>query len=328
MARCDLGDWGGLADLWTALQLALDLGLGQETVRAYLNLGTFVTPTEGPAKALDLYRSAIAFAGRRGITMMGMWVRAWSLGVLFELGRWDELVEDARAVAAWERDRGPSQFAVGALLCQAEVLVYRGDVEGARALAADFLPRAREVGDPQVLLPALAIAALIADAAGEAEEASVLVDQFDRASQDRAPWVRTLFLLLVIEVLVAAGRIERARELLQGADVWTARGRGSVLACRALLAEAEGSHQEAAGLYGEAAAAWAGYGFVLQQGFALLGEGRCILALGRADEGEKRLREAAGIFERLGARLALAEVDVLFSGRSRGEPSPAAREMT
>jgi hypothetical protein len=45
---------------------------------------------------------------------------------------------------------------------------------------------------------------------------------------------------------------------------------------------------------------------------ALLGRGRCLLALGRAPEAAQPLREAREIFARLGARPALEETDALL----------------
>ena len=112
MSRCALGDQEGLGDLHRALAGSRSLGLGTETVRAYLNLGTFVTPMEGPAAALEYFTAGAELAERRGIVELGMWTKAWELGVLFELGAWDRLLAEGREVLAWDRDRGGSQVRV------------------------------------------------------------------------------------------------------------------------------------------------------------------------------------------------------------------------
>jgi hypothetical protein len=81
-----------------------------------------------------------------------------------------------------------------------------------------------------------------------------------------------------------------------------ARNRHGLLSARAALAEAGGALEEAARRYDEAAAAWAGYGHRLERARALLGAGRCLLALGRPD-GQRRLEDARAALAALGADL-------------------------
>jgi len=47
---------------------------------------------------------------------------------------------------------------------------------------------------------------------------------------------------------------------------------------------------------------------------ALLGQGRCLVELGRAEEAREPLTGASEIFDRLGARPALAETEKLLAG--------------
>jgi tetratricopeptide (TPR) repeat protein len=311
MARCDVGDWDGLEDLHEALRMALGLGLGQESVRAYVNLGTFITPVEGPAKALELYRSAIKLADRRGIPLLGMWTKAWSCGVLFELGRWDELISTAREVVDWERERGQSQFVVGALLCEAEVRVHRDEIELATALADAFLPRAREIQDPQVLVPALAIGALVREGQGDPEGAVALIEEVGRAGQHAADWTRMLFLQVAVRVVVGAGRPDLGQQLLIGVEARTERERNSLLTSQAVLAEARGELEESSVSYLEVAERWREYGFSLEEGWALFGAGRALIGRGMAEEGQAALSKAREIFGRLGAVRLMAETEAL-----------------
>jgi tetratricopeptide (TPR) repeat protein len=315
MNRCDLGDWDGLEDLREALRMGLELRLGQETVRSYLNLGNFLTPMEGPDRALELYRAGMGFAERRGLTYVGMWLRGWALGVLFELGRWDELVAEADEVLAWDEATGGSQLRVACLDCKAEVLACRGRLEEALALADEYLPRARAIGDPQILVPALAVAALTMELAGQTARAVPLVEELERNSREGAAWVRTLFLHVCVRVLVAEGRMELAQRLLDEADQATPRGRHSVLTGSAVVAEADGRTDEAADLYARAAEGWAEYGFGLESGRALLGHARCLRALGRAGEAAEAAVRAAAVLEPLGAEPLLAQPNGLQPGR-------------
>jgi hypothetical protein len=81
---------------------------------------------------------------------------------------------------------------------------------------------------------------------------------------------------------------------------------------RAIIADARGEHEAAAAGFADAAARWHDFGVPYEEAQALLGEGRCLMALGRAPEAAPVLQEARAIFARLGARPALAETEGLL----------------
>jgi len=85
--------------------------------------------------------------------------------------------------------------------------------------------------------------------------------------------------------------------------------RFGLLSAGAALAEHEGRFEEALASYQEAAERWEGYGFVLEQGLALLGQGRTLVALGRGDEAEAAFGAAAGRLRSLGAEGLATEAD-------------------
>jgi hypothetical protein len=121
-----------------------------------------------------------------------------------------------------------------------------------------------------------------------------------------------LFLHTAVRVAVGAGRPELGRQLLQGVEARNTRDRNSVLTSRAVLAEARGELPEASAQYLEVADRWRDYGFVLEQGRALLGAGRTLMAGGTPQEGEAAASAATEIFGRLGAVRLLAEADALL----------------
>ena len=86
------------------------------------------------------------------------------------------------------------------------------------------------------------------------------------------------------------------------------RNRHGLLTARAALAESDRAPDQAALRYDEAAACWADYGHRLERGRALLGAGRCLLALGRP-EARLRLQDARAVLASLNAEPLLAEVD-------------------
>jgi tetratricopeptide (TPR) repeat protein len=237
--------------------------------------------------------------------------------VLFEIGEWDRLLSDANEVLDWDPEKGRSTFGVGAMLCEAEVMAYRDRAGEALALVERFLPRAREMGDPQVLAPALAIAAVVHGALGASEAAAEAVDELAASGPQRTSWVRSLFLQIEVRALADVGRLDDAEGRLAHADRSTPRGRLTVLTSEAVLAEAAGKVELAADRYAEAAAGWLPYGFPLERGRALLGQGRCLARLGRGREAAKALREARDVFERLRSKPLRAEVDAIIEAASR-----------
>jgi tetratricopeptide (TPR) repeat protein len=191
------------------------------------------------------------------------------------------------------------------------VLVYRGQLADAAALRDAFLPRARESSDPQVLTPALATSAVIELSRGASAAAVSLIAELEAATRDR-PVRRAQHLPDAVRVCAAAGAMDLAETLLERTDVSAVRQANAVHAARAIFAEAEGQRELALRFYEESADRWATYGFVLEQGHALLGAGRCLLALEHAQRAATSLRNAQAIFESLGARPLVADTRQLL----------------
>ena len=84
----------------------------------------------------------------------------------------------------------------------------------------------------------------------------------------------------------------------------------------AQIAEARGEFDGAATGYSEAADAWEGFGFVPEQALALLGNGRCLVALDDSSA-HGPLREARALFDGMGARPRVDACDTLIALASR-----------
>jgi class 3 adenylate cyclase/tetratricopeptide (TPR) repeat protein len=309
--RCDLGDLGGVDDLREALRLALELGLGYETGVLFNNLAWQVWLVEGPGEALEISASGIEFSERRGLIRQAMWTSAESLWMLFEAGGWDELLRRADRLIEWDRGRGGSQIGVIALTEKGRVLAHRGEFREAAALAKDFLPRARQIGDAQVLVPALTAGALIEQARGDVPEAVRLLDELDRATHAGKTY-RAVGLPDALRICVAAKAISLGERLIDAIAERTERAAHAVVTARAVLAEAHGELQRAAEQYADAAERWSEFGFVLERGQALLGAGRCLLGLSRSREAAEKVEEAREIFAGLRARPLIAEAEALL----------------
>src|SRR4030095_11287141 len=138
MARCDLSDFGGLDDLRQALQLAQEIGAGNDTAVLYLNLAGPLWLADGPTAALEPCRTGTDFAERRGLARTALWIHSASFGPLADLGRWDEVHALADEVIAQERTRGGYQ-SVGAATYKAHILLWRGEIAAAQPLVRELL---------------------------------------------------------------------------------------------------------------------------------------------------------------------------------------------
>jgi class 3 adenylate cyclase/tetratricopeptide (TPR) repeat protein len=310
VARGDLGDLGGMDDLRAALAIGLEIGAGYDTAVVYNNLIEPLWLTEGPAAALATCQEAIEFTERRGVVEGTTWIRSATLVPLLDLGRWAEAVDTADALIAWERDRGGQYMSEMALQVKARVLLWQGEVDAARVLTREFLPRARTIDELQLLVPALATAAAVEQAAGQHTAARGLVDEVQRVVADRGGgrWYLGQHIADLVRVCLALGRRVSAETLAAQANDGVARNRHGLLAAHAALAEDAGELDRAARGYDEAAAHWAGYGHQLERARALLGAGRCLLALGRP-EARPRLRDAREVLAPLRAWPLLTEAD-------------------
>jgi class 3 adenylate cyclase/tetratricopeptide (TPR) repeat protein len=308
-SRFDLGDLGGLDDLREALRLGLEWGLGLETAQAHLNLGDCLWQVEGPRNGLEIFREGIAFAERRGLRQVSMWIRAETAWMLFELGEWDDLIRVADEVATWERAHRGSQLQGIALPCKARVMLLEGKIQEAADLAAQFLPMAREIRDLQVLLPALGTAALIERATGNASSAVRLIEEWSEKGREGTNWLRGLNLADALAVLTAERASESARALIEGFRPRCAHENHALVTGRAIMAETQGEAEQGGRLYREASERWAGYGNVVERGHCLLGAARCLVGLGRPNEAVGHLRDARDVFVGVRAEPLVMEVD-------------------
>ncbi|HET7234914.1 MAG TPA: AAA family ATPase [Actinomycetota bacterium] len=310
-ARCELGDAGGLADLWAALREALELGIGIETAVAYGNLATQLWVLDGPAIALQVWDAAVEFSQVRGFRTEEMWSRCGHLEVLFDLGRWDEVEAIGAQLSAEDTEEGGGQIRAFADIYRASVLARRGRLTEAVLLEEEYLPRVRILQRAEVFGPALTAAATLELLRGHERTALDLIEEFRTATAEHDVY-RLLFLPDAVRVLAALGEVERASSLvLDDSRALNVRHRNAIAAARAAIAEGSGRTAEAAEAYAACAAGWLRYGSLHERAHALLGRGRCLHALG--DPGaEEVLAAARGDFEQLGAAPFLREVDALL----------------
>ena len=118
-------------------------------------------------------------------------------------------------------------------------------------------------------------------------------------SHDRSDRHRSLFLPELTRLCASAGALDVAHELAAGLSADLGRIGCARAAAAAELAEAEGRTSEALELHAEAERRWRDFGAVPNLAAALLGEGRCLVGLGRTGAAEP-LTEARDLYAGLG----------------------------
>jgi hypothetical protein len=103
-----------------------------------------------------------------------------------------------------------------------------------------------------------------------------------------------------VDSLVAASRLPLEQYVMASID--------------GLVRERRADHESAVASFAHAAAGWRDFCVPYEEGHALLGQGRCLAALGRAPEAAAPLAAAREIFARLGARPALEETEAALAG--------------
>jgi class 3 adenylate cyclase/tetratricopeptide (TPR) repeat protein len=280
IARTELGDLGGLDDVRESLELLADGPAGPLAI-GRLNLADATWMSVGAEEGLDLHRSLQAFAESRGLRGSLWWSRSESTWMLFDLGRWDELLAIVDEVASSSGETGGLQALELGLPYQALVLMRRGKPSLARPVTADVLPKARAAADLQLLVPSLAVSSLVASANGDNTAALDLVRELIDVTRGRSDRHRALFLPELTGLCASLDALDLARELADGMSVELGRIGCARIAAAATLAESEGRVTDALALYDQAQSRWRAFGAVPGLADALLGKGRCLVTLGR-----------------------------------------------
>ena len=308
--RASLGDAQGLADIRRALALAIEQGMGRDAAVLHNNLAFATWQHEGPAAALELCSNGIEFCERRGIAEMALVIAGARLTFLAACGRSEEALVDAQPLAERAERVGEAVASVEARSVQLALLCKRG--EGADAAVAKRLgATAREAGEPQLMAIAFATAAQLLLASGHGERAKALLEELEAISGTRADPYYAAQLPGLVRCALALGDPALASRLIAGVDPRTPLQQHALDACRAALTEAATEHTTASDVYAGAATRWRQFGDVPELAYALLGQGRCLVALGTAGA-DGPLSEARELFTAMRYVPALDEIDTLL----------------
>jgi hypothetical protein len=310
-------DPGGIADLRDALALADEQGLGREGAVIRHNLANQTAAIEGPTVALSGWEESIEFSRRRGIHEFETSGSVGAVEALTALGRWDEMLDRVASVRALAEAAGdvPSQLTLG--YCTVFVATARGDTGELTPSISWMVPASREIGAAPfvwTLFPPAAWATLELGGPAGRQAAIDLLAEMDEVGVARVDPNYAIMHSTAVRTAVAAGDIALAEKLRAGFEPVLPLYDHMLVTSGAIIAEAKGALDAAATGYADAAARWEAFDTPWERAQAHLGLGRCLIALGRADEAGSPLGVAREVFVRLRARPSIAEVDGLIDG--------------
>ena len=331
LARCNGDESAGLADVRRSLDLAKAQGLGREIGDFSYNYAEQVCNYRGPREALEIVREGLAVATRRSnAAAVGYLVQAELLD-LWLLGDWsgEEAREDELETMLQE------QRNLVDLALHWGIRALRGLAQGSGGLAsresalAQAYAQASSAGPYPELDQFCATVLLALHAAlGDAEAVDRWLGALEEsvAATGRGPML-SLYLPTATRELSRAAAVEAvadaplSRIFAIGDHLATGRksDTGAAASLSAIGAEADGALDAAEALFAEAERIWSEMEIPYERAHSQLGRGRCLVALGRAQEAAAPLTEAREVFARLGARPALAETEAVLE--RIGQPS-------
>jgi class 3 adenylate cyclase len=316
LARCQLGDQGGLDDFREAIDLATRGGQGREIASLHANYASPLLMFEGPGAALAALRAGVALAEARGLTEMAEALTASMLLPLVEAGEPEQALTLAAGLARNLEARGNVADLADVRATQTWTLTLRGQASRV-AETLDWLEAtSRRAGHFGVRVMGLGTAAVARAALAQADQVSVLLSEIDTTPGSRAEWGYIVMLPALVRTALATHDRHLAQRLATGIESHTPCHEHALTTTAAALSEANGDHRTAAVGYADAAQRWGAMGVMTEQAFAHQGHGRCLLALGDPGASES-LRRARDLFTRLQAHPHIAECDALVALAAR-----------
>jgi tetratricopeptide (TPR) repeat protein len=309
-ARAYLGYRAGIEDMRRALALALEQGRSREAAVIHNNLALSMWMYDGPGGALDACREGIDFCERRGITDHLLGIATMRQTFLACAGQAEQvLVESVPLATRLEATGSGDVLELRSVLLR--LRARQGEHAGAEDDAHSLVSMARASGEPPIMVMAAAAAVECLVPLGRPDAAAALLDEVGGLADSRDDTYYLASLPGLVRAALALGSAALASRLVDGVESGTPLAEHALRACHAALAEGAGDHTGAATLFADAAERWRAFGDVPETAYALLGQGRCLRALGHP-AADAPLLEARELFASMGFAPALAEVDDLL----------------
>ena len=312
IARSSLGDAGGLADVERALAAAQEAGSARLVATIHFNLGDTFWLLKGATAVLDIRRKGLDFARRRGQKSSEGTFCTGLASDLMWAGEWDEALALSLETEPTLESMGDMYWLLFLRCDRAMLYTLRGELEAAQPMVAWADRQSRASGGHDGLVEAALAQAVVEDARRDAARTRTALTTYEGLVKRQGDADYALRLPLGVRLAVGAGDVHLAERLAARIGPSLPLFRHALASAQASITEARGEKAVAGAGFVEAAAGWHDFGVPYEEAQALLGQGRCLLALDRAPEAIAPLAAAREIFARLGAKPALAETDELM----------------
>jgi tetratricopeptide (TPR) repeat protein len=309
MARAYLGEAGAITAMEDALAKLLENGAGRDAAIVQNNLAISRYPIEGVAASLSGFDAGIEFCRQRGLVEAESVIVTNRIGLLVEVGRPEEALAQASQLSSTVEMTSLTDL-VELRAVELNIRVARGERPSAAEI--DWLVKNQgDAGHIDVTTFALACAAGALSTEAPDRSRQLLAKLAEGSGRYPTPYfARTLPAMVRTALVINDDAV--ATKLIERLGPRYPLDEHALRAARAALAEAAGNHAEAATLYADAAERWQRFGNVPERAFALLGHGRCLIALGSVGA-EVPLAEARDLFTSMGYKPALAETEALLA---------------
>ena len=307
IVRASMGDLAGAEEVEQAIATMTASGEGQSAMAFRINLTIILSNFVSAADVLGRMEEALAFGRARGLRADLAWLEMGILQARYELGDHDRLVSDFARLDKELEAQGATAVQLDLRLVMLRLDVLRGRDPGAERLAwIEQAARHTEAGES--LSGGLGTVSLARMMLGDAAGARSLMAELV-ALEDVGTWYWFALLPSLVRNAIGVGDLELAAAIHRHSEPHVPSATTAVAAGAAALLEARGDLDAAAAAYADAGVRWETLGIVPELAFALLGEGRTLLALGRPEDARPALDRARAIFGDLGAEPALQEID-------------------
>jgi hypothetical protein len=308
LLRIGRGDLDGEAEVRQAVEWYLTEGHPVAAAGSLWNLGASLGDWIG-TRASAFSDEAIQLCLDRGVGDVHSFRILRAFDALLE-GRWQDL-EGISDLLRLARDVGNTENESIGL-----IVLGRAEIERAGRLPSiDRLVELSDTWDASFWIGAEGASLLVlsGDPKGIEVGRGFLKRVADEPTGVTGHWIET-------RAAISVGDLQLARRFASDPDaVEMPYIRADTCAAAGAVAEAEDRWDEAARRYQQAIELWDQLGYGEKLPHERIGLGRCLLQLGRVNEGVATLREARVLCERLGAKMRIAEIDrILADGDSEG----------
>lgn len=306
-ALIQLGNLTGLEDVKEGLRIQLDRNDTTRAMRSYNNLATAQIGFGEFELGRKTIEEAIAYGTARGLPAHVDWSRNTRNEALFPLGEWDECLRVAEELLAEDRKRGGSQVGIFANYFAAMVRFFQGETEAPLLMLEECLSSAREIEDPQVLVPAITGLICCYHLAGREAEARELAEDFCRIGPEHPVFLAGSF-AFVAPTMRHQKMTDALQMLIRHAKPLGKSGAADLDFGRANLAELRGERNEAATLLASVISACDSMSNRFGAADSRIEAARVAGLLGQEDDRIRLLDEAEALSQFMGAGRLLNQI--------------------